>query len=104
MISMAVMYPNEEGGRFDFDYYLNSHMPMVSDLWTPMGMKSVQVNKGIGGGAPGSDAPYVVVAQVLFSTMEDLQAAQAAHGGEIFHDVANFTNLSPRVQISEIVG
>ncbi len=104
MISMTVMYPNEEGGRFDFDYYLNSHMPMVGDLWTPMGMKGAQVNKGTGGGAPGADAPYVVIAQVMFDTLEELQAAQAAHGGEIFRDVANFTNLSPKVQISEIVG
>ncbi len=104
MISMTVMYPNEEGGHFDFDYYLNTHMPMVSGLWTPMGMKGTQVNKGIGGGAEGTEAPFVVIAQVVFDSLEDLQAAQAAHGGEIFHDLANFTDLTPRVQISEVVG
>ncbi len=29
MIKVTVLYPNEEGKKFDLDYYLNKHLPMV---------------------------------------------------------------------------
>ena len=29
MIKVSVMYPNSAGAKFDIDYYVNSHMPMV---------------------------------------------------------------------------
>ena len=29
MIKVSVLYPNTEGSRFDMDYYVNKHMPMV---------------------------------------------------------------------------
>ena len=31
MIKVSVFYPNEEGKKFDMDYYLNSHIPMVNE-------------------------------------------------------------------------
>jgi hypothetical protein len=29
MIKVSVFYANEEGKKFDMDYYLNSHIPLV---------------------------------------------------------------------------
>ncbi len=29
MIKVSVFYPNEEGKKFDWEYYLNKHIPMV---------------------------------------------------------------------------
>jgi len=29
MIKFSIFYPNEEGKKFDMDYYINSHIPMV---------------------------------------------------------------------------
>jgi hypothetical protein len=34
----------------------------------------------------------------------DFQKAMERHGAELMGDVPNFTNLTPQVQISEIVG
>ena len=31
MIKVSVFYPNNEGCRFDMDYYCNSHIPMVRE-------------------------------------------------------------------------
>ncbi len=28
MVNISSIYPKKEGCRFDFDYYLNTHMPM----------------------------------------------------------------------------
>jgi len=103
MIAMSVMYPSQDGGTFDMDYYLNTHLPLVGKLWGEMGQKGAQVVKGVAGGGTDTEAPYVVMAQVFFETREELHAAQKAHGKEIFADLANFTNLTPVVQVSEVL-
>ncbi len=103
MIAVNVMYPNEDGGTFDEDYYFGTHIPMVQNHWGPMGLKGARIIKGLAGGTPGAPAPYILIAQVLFDSVEDFQQAAAAHGDEIFGDVPNFTNLTPVVQVSDIV-
>jgi uncharacterized protein (TIGR02118 family) len=103
MIVAAVMYPQEEGKRFDLEYYLKRHMTRVEELWGPMGMREAHVLKGVAGGEPGQPAPYRVIAQLHFDTIEAFQKAVGAHGEELFGDVPNFTDITPQVQISEIV-
>ena len=104
MIRMSVMYPAGEGKKFDLDYYVNKHMPLVKTRFTGMGFVRYEVDKGLAGGAPGSPAPFVSVGHVYFDSTGELQKAVAAHGKELFADVPNFTNIAPQVQISEIVG
>ena len=48
MIKVSVMYPNEEGKKFDIDYYCNKHVPMVIELMGPA-LKSGAVEHGISG-------------------------------------------------------
>jgi hypothetical protein len=37
MISVAVLYPNKAGSKFDLDYYVHRHLPLVRDRLKPMG-------------------------------------------------------------------
>ncbi len=39
----------------------------------------------------------------LVGDLSDEEKASAAHGKELFADVPNFTNITPQVQISEII-
>lgn len=103
MIRMSVLYPGDTGKRFDLEYYAKTHMDLVKRRWTGMGLVKVEVDKGLGGGAPGEPAPYVAVGHVYVQTQDDLQKAVRAHGRELFADVPNFTEIAPQVQISEIV-
>jgi len=103
MIRMSVLYAGGEGKKFDLDYYANKHMALVKNRWNGMGLVKVEVDKGLGGGAPGSPAPFVAAGHVYFNSLDDLQKATKAHGPELFADVPNFTNITPQVQISEIV-
>ena len=32
MIKLSVFYPNDEGKKFDKDYYINTHMPLTIKL------------------------------------------------------------------------
>ena len=36
-------------------------------------------------------------------SLEDFQKASKAHGKELFADVPNFTDITPQVQIAEII-
>ena len=38
MISVAVLYPNKAGSKFDLDYYAHRHLPLVRDRLKPMGI------------------------------------------------------------------
>jgi len=35
MIKVNMLYPNEEGKKFDMDYYCNIHIPMVREKPKP---------------------------------------------------------------------
>ena len=101
MIKVSVFYPNKEGARFDMDYYLQKHMPMVRQKMASA-MKGMGVEQGISGGVPGAPLPYRVIAFMTFDSMEAYQAAFGAHAQSIMADVPNYTDLQPIVQISEI--
>ena len=103
MIRVSVYYPNESGKRFDFDYYSKPHMKLVGDRLKDFGFVRSEVDKGLAGGAPGSAAPYVCVGHVYVNSVEQFQKGMGAHGGEIMGDIPNYTNISPTIQISEIV-
>ena len=102
MIRVTVLYP-ASATRFDYDYYLNKHTPMLLDLWQPHGLMKVELDKGLGGMAPGSAPGYITIATLTFQSPESLQAAMAASGGQVMGDLANFTDVQPQVQINKIL-
>ena len=101
MIRVTALYPNKDDARFDFDYYLNKHIPMAAEK---LGAKMVraEVDKGVAGGEPGSPPPFVAVAHLFFESIEDFQSVFAEVGGELMADVPNYTNIEPVFQISEV--
>ena len=104
MIKVTVLYPNEEGKKFDFDYYLNKHLPMVQDLLAPMGMQKGEAEKGLSSADPSQPAPFVAIASLFFDTAEEVHAAFTTHGGQIMGDIKNYTDIQPQVQIAEVLG
>ncbi len=103
MIRVSVMYPSGEGKRFDYDYYAKKHMTLVKQRLGSAGLVRLEVDRGVGGGAPGAPAPFACVGHLYFNTLEEYQKAIKPHGRELFADVPNFTNITPQVQISEII-
>lgn len=102
MIKVSVMYPYQEGARFDHDYYRDRHMPLLK---ARMGdaCRSYTVDKGLGGMAPGSKPTYVGMCHVFCDSVEAFNAAFGPHAKEILGDIANYTDLAPVVQFSEVV-
>ncbi len=102
MIKVSVMYPNQPGARFDHTYYRDQHMPLVQKKLGAH-CKSYTVDKGLAGGAPGQAATYVCVGNIFCESVEAFQAGFGPHAQEIMADIPNYTDLSPVIQISEVV-
>lgn len=103
MIKVSVLYPNEPGKKFDLDYYINKHIPMVHRLLDPLGLVRSEVEKGIGSAAPGAPPPFIATGHLIFNSIEAFQQAFGPHAAEIMGDIPNYTEIQPQVQIGEIV-
>jgi uncharacterized protein (TIGR02118 family) len=101
MIKATVMYPTTEGGKFDLDYYLATHMPMAASRLGDA-CKGWSVDEGLNAGAPGTPPPYVVMTNMLFDSIEDFGAAFNEAAADIMADLVNFTDILPSFQVSEV--
>lgn len=98
MIRVSVLYPNEKGKRFDLDYYVKKHMALVHKFLDSAGLVKAEVDK-----AADPNAPFIGIGHLYFKTMEDFQTGFFTHAAEFAADAANYTDITPQVQISEIV-
>ena len=101
MIKVSVLYPNDEGKRFDMEYYCNNHLPMVQGK-LGAACKSAAVEHGLGGGEPGSPATYIAMGHLYFDSIEAFQTAFGPHAKEIMGDIPNYTDIQPVIQVSEV--
>jgi uncharacterized protein (TIGR02118 family) len=94
MVRFSVYYPSSDDTTFDHDYYRESHVPLCAKQWNP---ERVEIDKGING-------PHVAAVHFFFDSQDALNAALGSEAtGEIMADVANYTNVTPVTQISEVV-
>lgn len=102
MIKVSVMYPNVPGARFNHEYYRDTHMPLVK---ARMGKycKYYTVDKGLSGDAPETAPTYVGMCHIFCDSVESFQAGFGPHAAEIMADIPKYTDLSPVIQISEVV-
>jgi uncharacterized protein (TIGR02118 family) len=102
MTKVSVMYPNGENKTFNMDYYCDTHLSLVGNLLGDA-LKGASVEKGLGGGAPGSAAPFACVGTMYFNSVEDFGNAFGPNAEKIMGDLPNFTNIEPVVQVSEVM-
>ena len=102
MTKVSVFYPSGENKTFNMDYYLNTHLPMVSGLLGDL-LKGATAEKGLGGAAPGSPAPFLAMGNMYFDSVEDFGKAFGPNAEKIMGDLPNFTNTEPIIQISEVL-
>lgn len=100
-ITLQVIYPASADASFDYDYYLDSHLPLVQEHWGEM-IEGVEVAKGLASGPDVSPA-YLVITTITFPDMETLDKAMGEAGGVIVDDVPNFTNVRPQILIGELI-
>ena len=101
MIKVSVFYPNNNGSKFNMDYYCRSHIPMVQQK-LGAACKGVAVEHGLSGATPGSRPAFVAMGHLYFDTAEAFETAFGPHAQEIMADIPNYTDIQPTIQVSEV--
>ena len=101
MIKVSVFYPNNEGAKFDIDYYCNKHIPMVRQK-LGAACKTAAVEHSITGATPGSRPAFIALGHLYFDSVEAFQTAFGPHAETIMADIPNYTDIQPTLQISEV--
>jgi uncharacterized protein (TIGR02118 family) len=101
VIKVSVLYPNATGAKFDMNYYLERHMPMVQQKLGPA-CKRMAVEEGIAGGTPGTPATYIAMGHLYFDSTDAFQTAFGSHAEAIMADIPNYTDIRPIIQVSEV--
>ena len=61
------------------------------------------VEKGLAGRTPGAPPAFVAMCAFICDSAERYLAVMQEHGAEIRADLANYTDIAPVIQISEVV-
>jgi uncharacterized protein (TIGR02118 family) len=94
VIRFSVLYPKTDGARFDHDYYRDTHVPLAVKTW---GLPGAKIDKGI-------DGPYEAAVHFEFESLDAMGTAMGVEGtGDVMADMANYTDIAPVLQTSEIV-
>ena len=101
MFCLTVTYPMGEDTMFDFDYYLDSHIPLCERVFAEYGFRGAVLRTNQGKGPGSGDLNYASV-DLVFESIEQLQAALGAGGKGVTADVANYTNVRPQMSFGEI--
>jgi len=95
-VKVSVLYPASEGSTFDMEYYNSKHREIVERVLGPV---QFECEQGIDG------QPFMATGHLVYESMEAMQTAMAGpDAGEAMADVANFTNITPQMQIGTAVG
>ena len=103
MIRVTVAYPNEQGKKFNWEYYINTHLPLAHEHLDPRGLIRLEVDKGVSAPDPSAPPPFVAFGYLTFNTVEEVHEAFKAVGRPVMGDIRNFTDIKPTIQISEVL-
>ncbi|KRG76506.1 hypothetical protein ABB28_03080 [Stenotrophomonas chelatiphaga] len=92
---MLVSYAGRLGDRFDREYYMTRHIPMVEEAWMPLGLQSTDVLFSANG-----DQEIAAVCLCKFKTEGAMHAALSApETVAIMSDIERFTDIAPTRRI-----
>lgn len=104
MVKVSVLYPYQEDSRFDFQYYTDNHISRSIELLSAHpGFRGATVERGVGGGIPGTPPTYIAMSHFQFESMDAFMASFAPHAAEIQADIPNFTNINPIIQFNKVL-
>jgi uncharacterized protein (TIGR02118 family) len=101
MVKISIFYPHKPGGRFDVEYYLNTHMPMSARLLGPP-IKAITVEIGRSGEEPDSAPPFTAICGPTCETLDDFINAFLPVADQLRGDMPRYTDIEPIIQISDI--
>ena len=104
MIRVTVAYTNQEGKKFDWDYFTGTHAGIVHRELDPRGLVRLEQDKGISAADPSAPPPFAALAHLIFNTVDEVHQAFMASGRAVMGDAPNYTDMEATIQISEMAG
>lgn len=101
MVKVSIFFPSKPGARFDVDYYLNTHMPLVLGL-LGCAVKAVSVEIGMLGGNPDQAPPFTAICAFTCETVQAFTDAFLPNADVLQSDIPKYTDIAPLIQVSEI--
>jgi uncharacterized protein (TIGR02118 family) len=98
---MTIVYRYSPEARFDFDYYENTHMPLIMDRYGDS-IRRFELRRGQPG-ADGAPPPYLATITIWIADAAAFDAAAAQYQASIRADVDKFTNAELIAQRDRIV-
>ncbi|KAK1991423.1 hypothetical protein LX36DRAFT_675241 [Colletotrichum falcatum] len=99
--TITVLYPNEADAKYDFDYYVNSHLPMAAAKWKSSGCKSWSATK-YHATPDGKEPKYSFAGILVFESIDAVNKALAsAESPSIMQDVPNYSNKQPVILVGD---
>jgi uncharacterized protein (TIGR02118 family) len=103
-MKISILYPNKPGGRFDWPYYIETHMPRSIELLSGHpGFNAVSVERGAGALPPGNELAYIAMCHFEFDSLDAFLGAFGPHAAELQSDMANYTDIEPVIQFNDVV-
>ena len=99
---MTITYQTGADVRFDFNYYVSTHMPRIMNLYGKS-ISRFELRRGQPG-ADGAAPPYVATITIWIADGKAFDEAQAQHQAGLRADVPKFTNAVLIAQRDRIVG
>lgn len=102
MIRIAATYPRQKNKKFDIDYYINQHLPLVKKQFAPYGLVKIEVDCGLekpGGG----QSPFFAIGYLYFETLDGFRRGFAAVGKNVMGNIPVYTDVEPVIQIGEVI-
>lgn len=65
-------------------------------------LKGFEIEHGVSGRDPGSNPPYVAIANLYFDRVDDFKSSYGPHAVEIQSDIPNYTDIQPTLQVSQV--
>jgi uncharacterized protein (TIGR02118 family) len=89
--ALFVTYPKTGGDRFDRDYYVATHLPLVVSKWRQYGLSSAEAYFPAGDGATER-----AIAVLTFASDEAIGVALGSpETPVVLADLPNFTDIEP---------
>ena len=111
MYMVAFCYPNAAGGTFDFDHFVNVHLPMgLSQTLKHLKLtpeKLVVYSPTWNVGDPKKPLPYIAISSVFFKTRADAEKFSTLFSYEeaarlLIEDFPNYTPGPPDVMMAQV--
>ena len=101
MVLMSVTYRGEKTDRFDRNYYRTRHLPLVKEVWGPLGLETIsaffpEANEA----AAGPETGIVAACLCGFRDEASFQRALASpNTPRIMDDLPHFTDLKAQQNV-----